>query len=210
MPSYSDTFQEAIQRFDEANAQDPNLVDAPLPEGTTDQASEHESIAKELLYSQRMSHWLEKIYPEASEALALAARAQHICRWKSPRSDYPEGRQGYRQWRKDLGTFHADTAATILREVGYPQDLIDEVHSLLRKEELKTNPDTQRLEDIACLVFLQYHLEEFVQKYQYDDEKMNRIIRKTWKKMSPEGHQAAALLTLTTDLTALVERALTS
>src|SRR5260221_13458894 len=100
-------FQRAIERFDAANAQDPNRV---VVEG-----GEH---PKELRYAQRMTRWLERLEPQASEALRLAARSQHIRRWTIPRSAYPMDRAGYHRWRTDLARFHAETAGEILREVG--------------------------------------------------------------------------------------------
>jgi hypothetical protein len=177
-------FEQAIARFDAANAEDPN----------------HESVAgqahpKELVYAQRVSEMLQRFAPESSEALQLAARCQHIRRWTIPRSDYPQTTFGYKQWRTHLKKFHAETAARILREVGYDDETVAKVQSLLRKEALKVNADTQTLEDIVDLVFLEYHLDDFVKKYsQYDEAKLADILRKTWKKMSPRGHEAALKL----------------
>ena len=138
----------------------------------------------------------------------IAVRAQHICRWKIPRSDFPEGRKGYKEWRTTLYTYHADTTAEILREIGYDDALIEQAHAIVRKDSIKKNPDTQRLEDIACLVFLEFYLEPFAVKYSdYDEDKMLRIIRKTWRKMSEVGHQAALGIKLPEELKALVVKA---
>jgi hypothetical protein len=144
MPANSERFREAIRRFDAANSEDPHheVVDGV-------------SYPKELLYAQRLTTWLERFAPEASEALLLAARSQHIRRWVIPRDRYPLDRRGYLLWRTTLATFHADTAATILREVGYAEELIQRVRSLLRKEGLKRDPEVQCLEDVICLVFLE-------------------------------------------------------
>ena len=115
-------------------------------------------------------------------------------------------RKGYRRWRTTLGTFHASTAGEILEEVGYDDDTIERVRSLLRKERLKADPDVQLLEDVACLVFLDFQLAEFATRH--DEEKLIDILRKTWKKMSSRGHQAAGMIELTPELKPLVKRAL--
>ncbi len=153
-----------------------------------------------------MTDWLLRIHPEASEPLRLAARAQHICRWTRPRVDYPMTRAGYHRWRTDLGRFHAETAAKILHESGYDQNTIDRVASLLRKEHLKTDPDAQTLEDVICLVFLENYFADFAA--QHPREKVIEIVRKTWKKMSPRGHEQALGLALSPVAAELVAEAL--
>lgn len=182
----SDRLQQAIERIDAYNAQDPH--------------------SKELPYSQRMTAWLAKIEPDASEALQIAARAQHIGRWTSPREDYPMDRAGYKRWRTDLGAFHAQTTAEILREVGYDDDLIARVESLLQKKQLKTDPECQTLEDVIGLVFLEHYFAEFAPKH--PEEKVVFILKRTWVKMSDRGHQAALGLDLPPELAALVGKAL--
>lgn len=177
---------QALARIDAFNARDP--------------------LGKQLLYSQRMSAWLDRIEPGASEALRIAARAQHIGRWTSPRERYPMDRAGYKRWRTDLLRFHAETTAGILREVGYDDELIERVSSLLKKKNLKTDPDCQTLEDVICLVFLEFEFEEFAT--QHDDEKLIRILQRTWIKMSDRGRQAALGLALPDHLAALVSKAL--
>jgi hypothetical protein len=191
MPVNSDQFQAAIAKIDEANTQDPNLVDG---------------VPAELLYSRRMTDWLSRLYPDAGEALQLAARAQHIRRWSIPRSNYPITRAGYHQWRTALYSFHAETAAGILREAGYDEAIIGRVRSLLRKEKLKADPEVQALEDVACLVFLENYFADFAPKH--DEEKVIGILRRTWKKMSERGHAAALELKLPEEARRLVEQAL--
>lgn len=174
-------FEQAIARFDAANAEDPNK-----------ETVAGESHPKELVYAQRMSEMMERFAPDASEALKLAARCQHIRRWSIARSEYPQTTFGYKQWRTHLKKFHAETAGRILREVGYDDETVAKVQSLLRKEALKLNADTQTLEDVIDLVFLEYYLDDFVKKYsRYDEAKLADILRKTWKKMSARGHDAA-------------------
>ncbi len=195
MPADVERFKSAIRRFDTANAEDPHVevVDGvPYP--------------KELLYAQRMSTWLDRFAPDASEALQLAARCQHIRRWMIPRQDYPMDRRGYLQWRMALAKFHAETAAEILRAVGYEEATIGRVQSLLRKEGLKRDPEVQCLEDVICLVFLESYCADFA-KHQ-DSAKMLPIIRKSWEKMSPHGREIARTLALPREVQQLVETAL--
>jgi hypothetical protein len=153
-----------------------------------------------------MSRWLDAIAPEAGDALKIAARAQHIERWKSPRDAFPEGRTGYLQWRKDLQRFHATRTAEILGQTGYDRATIDRVQSLLMKRNLKSDADAQTLEDVICLVFLESYFGDFSAKH--EDDKVVDIVRKTWKKMSPRGHEAALKLALPPRAQRLVERAL--
>ena len=188
-------FNDAIARFDRANAADPNLelVDGvPQP--------------KELVYARRMTERLARYAEDAPAAVKIAARCQHIQRWTRPRSEYPAGRDGYRSWREELARFHADTAATILREVGYDAATIERVSSLVRKERIKANPEAQLLEDVICLVFLEFYLEAFADAH--PEEKLVEILRKTWRKMSDRGREAALRIPLSVQMRALVEKAI--
>ena len=193
-------FQKAIEKFDAANAQDPNQ-----------EMSDGKSYPKELLYAPRMTAMLDRFAADASEAVQLAVRCQHICRWKSPRTAYPMDGVGYKQWRTDLSKFHGETAGAIMREVGYDDEMIGKVQALLRKEKLKVNPETQMLEDVVDLVFLQHYLADFVTKYShYEEEKLLGILRKTWRKMSDNGHAAALKLDYTPEILAVIQKALAS
>ena len=171
MPPPDARFATAIDRLDAANALDPNatIVDgAPQP--------------KELVYARRMTEWLNRLEPNASESLQLAARAQHLMRWSIPRSQFPMDRPGYLKWRTTLYDFHADKAAEILGEVGYDDATIGRVRSLIRKQGIKTDPEMQLLEDVICLVFLENYFAEFAADQ--DEEKLIRILRRTWAKAS--------------------------
>jgi hypothetical protein len=128
-------------------------------------------------------------YPNASEEIQIASKAQHICRWKMPRESYPMDRVGYLKWREELKKFHAKTTAQILEKAGYSPIFIARVSFLIEKKLLKKDAETQLLEDVICLVFLEYYLDDFVQKH--DTEKLKNIILKTWHKMSEKGHQEA-------------------
>ena len=171
-------FQQASQWIDAENAQDPNI-----------EINESISFPKELLYSNRMYEKLMDFFPNASEEVQIAAKAQHICRWKIARESYPMDRVGYLKWREDLKKFHAKLTAEILEKAGYNPEFIARVSFLIEKKLLKKDKETQLLEDVICLVFLEYYLEPFVEKH--DTEKLKNIILKTWNKMSEKGHQAA-------------------
>jgi Domain of unknown function (DUF4202) len=183
---------ETLDRIDFANSEDPNTDASGRP--------------KELVYGQRMSAWLMRLAPAASEELQLACRAQHIQRWQIPRAQFAFGRDGYREWRTALAHFHADTVSRILQECGYDETATARVAALVRKEKYKTDPEAQTLEDTACLVFLENHFAEFAAHK--DESKLVGILRKTWRKMSPQGQKAALSIKLQTHLLKLVERAL--
>jgi hypothetical protein len=187
----TEQFRTAIKQFDAANAEDPTLADG---------------VPAELLYARRMTDWLNRLYPDAGEVLHLAARSQHIRRWTIPRSKFPMTRIGYHQWRTSLYSFHADTAAEILRRNHYDDATISRVHSLLKKQNLKTDPQMQMLEDVVCLVFLESYFADFAPKH--EEEKVIGILRRTWKKMSARGQAAALELQLSLEARRLVEKAL--
>lgn len=161
----------AYQAFDAYNKKDPNTE---VFEGNT--------YSKELLYAIRMTEQLEKFAPGSPEHVQLAARCQHIGRWEIARAEYPMDKKGYLQWRNKLKQHHASIAEKILKECGYDTDTIEKVKFLLLKKQLHTNAETQLLEDIICLVFVEYYLDDFAAKH--DEEKVIDILHKTLKKMS--------------------------
>lgn len=193
----SDKLAIAFQRFDTANTKDPNTE---IFESTT--------YPKEVLYGIRMTDRLNKYDPKASEVLQLTARCQHICRWEIPRASYEMNREGYLKWRRDLKKFHAKKARAILQEIGYGLDTIDKVCFLLEKKQLKKNQETQHLEDVICLVFLQYYFEPFAHKH--SEDKTVDILQKTWRKMSVYGKEAALKIPLSKFALDLVTKALRS
>lgn len=107
----------------------------------------------------------------------------------------------------DLAAFHGETAGKILAEHGYDEDVIQRVKNLLLKRSLKRDEEVQALEDIVCLVFLEFYMEDFATKH--DQPKLIDIIQKTWNKMSDKGHAAALKLPLSDHILALVTKALT-
>lgn len=161
---------------------------------------------RELVQAERLSRWILRLEPDASEALRLAARCQHLRRWEIPRDSYPAGRLGYLEWRKALGKFHADRAAEILSGVGYGSDIIERVRAINQKKALKLDSDVQAMEDALCLVFLEYEADEFAAKHSAD--KVVDILRKTWRKMSERGRNEALALQMSDGLREIVKRAL--
>ncbi|GAA4900318.1 hypothetical protein GCM10023311_27390 [Flaviramulus aquimarinus] len=188
-------FETAIALIDKKNAEDINTY----PVAGID-------YPKELLYSQRMSRKLLQFNPNASKALQIAARAQHICRWKIARDEYPMDRVGYLKWRETLKRMHADLTTDILKQVGYDDQFADRVKSIILKKLIKKNEESQTLEDTICLVFLDYYFEEFAAKH--NDEKIIDILKKTWVKMSDKGHEEALKLNFSEKSLALVKQAI--
>ena len=196
MSDQPDRLRRVLEAIDAANAKDPHRVEA-----------EWNQVPAEWLYGQRMSAMLADLVPDASEALTIAARGQHIERWTSPRTAYPEGRIGYLQWRTNLKAYHARRLAEIMAEHGFDHESIDRVGAFVRKERLKQDAEAQALEDVVCVVFLKHYLAEFAAKH--DEGKLAGILAKTWRKMSPRGHAAARSLGLSEDVLALLQRGLT-
>lgn len=196
MTDQSSRFQAALERLDTLHAEDPRL----------ERTAGGREVPYERLYAERMSEWLARVAPEASEALQLAVRAQHLQRWQIPRDDYPRDRPGYLAWRRELGRRQAETAAAVLHESGYDEASCDHVAQMIRKERLRSDPDAQALEDSACLVFLEREFDDFASRH--DDDKLIRILRKTWHKMSPRGHELALTISLSPRSQQLLERAL--
>jgi len=181
-----------IAAIDAANARDPDQV---IVEGRREPA--------ELVYGRRMTATLARMVANASEHVRIAVRGQHIERWTSPRNSYPKDRAGYLNWRNQLKDFHARRVGEIMGANGYQAADIERVGSLIRKERMKSDPEAQLLEDVACVVFLEYYLGDFSAKT--DEEKLRGILAKTWRKMSPLGHAHARKLPLPPFVAALLE-----
>ena len=177
MPQAADSPRLAavLAAIDAANAADPHRE----PDGR----------AVELVYGERMSAELARLVPDASEDLRIAARGQHVERWKLPREAYPDGRAGYLAWRAEQARRHAERVDGMMAEAGYPADERARVAALLRKEGIKRNPEMQALEDVICFVFLRWYFADFAAKHPEDE--IVRIVAKTARKMSPEARAQA-------------------
>jgi hypothetical protein len=185
----------AFELFDAYNRQDPHKLSVGGME-----------FPAEYYYALQLYHWVKKLAPGASESLLLASRCQHIGRWKIPRDQYPSGKAGYLRWRTDLAKFHAATAEELLKQAGYAQPDIADVRHILLKENLKNDEEVQVMENALCLVFLEFQFEDFVARH--DDEKVIRILQKSWKKMSEPGRNAALTLSYSPKAQAMLSKAL--
>jgi hypothetical protein len=191
----NEKFAAAVRRFDEENSRDPNreIVDSV-------------SQPRELLYAQRLTNWVLRLAPDASEALSLAGRCQHICRWESPRENYPMTHAGYLKWRADLKKFHAQKSGAILREVGYEEETIRRVQDLNLKKNFPADADTRTLEDALCLVFLEFQLADLAAKTAED--KTINALQKSWGKMTEAARAEALKLNYGEREKTLLQRAL--
>lgn len=195
-------FDHAMALVDAANAADPRL----------DVGSDGVAVPRELLYGQRMADMITRYAPSADKAMQVAVRAQHIERWKTPRDSYPPTREGYLQWRTGLYRFHAETVGRLMAEAGCDEASIARVAQAVGKRGLKVNPDTQLLEDVADLVFLEHYLQAFADSHaEYTEEKWLAIIRKTWQKMSAPARAFAlsGQVSLPASLLPLIKKAVT-
>ena len=184
-----------LSAIDNINKEDPNYT---VVDGV--------SKAKELLYGHYMSACLEEYWQETNELLKIAVRAQHIKRWHLKRTEFDEGKAGYFKWRIALGKFHAQLTEAIMLENDYSTEESQNTAKIIRKEKLKSNSDSQTLEDVACLVFLQHYFDEFSGKH--SEDKIIRILQKTWGKMSDKAHDIALSFSLPEHLAKLVNKAL--
>lgn len=192
-------YEQAINLIDNANSQDPNIEQA-----------DGKNWPKEQLYSQRMSEMLARYKPDADLVIKLAIHGQHIQRWQSPRSAYPMNKQGYHKWRSDLYIFHADKVANIMLQAGFNEQDIKRAKDAVAKVRIKSNPDTQLLEDVVGLVFIESYMLDFAAKHpEYTEQKWIDIIRKTWKRMSVDAHEfvLAGKIKLPESLTPLILKA---
>lgn len=180
-PPHPERFAAAIARFDAENARDPRTL-----------AHDGSAQPLEVVYSRWLTGWVLRLQPDASEALRLAARCQHLCRWEIPREAFPATRAGYLQWRQKLKAFHADKAAAILREVGYDPELIERVRDLNLKRHFPEDAEARVLEDALCLLFLERQFAELAQKTAR--EKMIGALQKCWAKMTPAARSLAGTL----------------
>ncbi len=185
---------QAFEAFDAVNKTDPNTF--------TWQGQEW---PQEFFLANKLTDWVLRLEPNASDALRLASRCQHIGRWQIARREYPEGRIGYLTWRKALARHHADMAATILRDLNFEDSTIERVQTILLKRGIKQDAEVQVMENALCLVFLQYQFEDFRVG---NEEKIVDIIQKSLLKMDEAGRQQALTLEYSPQGLAIIKEAL--
>lgn len=189
----------AFELFDAYNKQDPRSF---IWEGISE--------PQEYFFAVKLYEWVLKLDPAANEELLLASRSQHIGRWEIPREDYPDGRDPYLKWRKNLALHHAAITGRLMKEAGYGDEAIDRVKQIILKQRIKVDPDVQTMENALCLVFLQLQYEEFRKKYEHEPEKIINILRKSLLKMDANGHQLALKLPYSANGLDLINKALSS
>lgn len=190
------SYEQALKAIDDAHAQDPRTVTVDGRE-----------VPYELHYADKMTAYLAKRAPDASDVVKLAIRAQHFRRWEVPRDSYPMTRIGYHSWRTFLKKRQAQLAGAILQEKGFSEDEVALCVAMIEKQGLaQGNPDTQILEDVACLVFLDDQFEQF--EKEHDEDKIIKILQKTWGKMSDDGHRLALQIPMAQRCQELVQKAL--
>lgn len=165
---------QALAAIDAANAADPTL---------------EEGRPAAALYGERMTTELARLVPDASEVLQIAARGQHVERWLLPRADYPEGKAGYLEWRREQARRHAARVAGVMAQAGYSADEQARVGVLLRKEGIKRDAEVQALEDVICFTFLRWYFAPFAEGK--DPAHLLAIVEKTARKMSDAGRARA-------------------
>ena len=171
----------AFEQFDNYNKTDPNIF---MLDGT--------AYPQEYILALKLYEWVLKLAPDASEALLLASRSQQIGRWEIPRDSYPDGREAYLQWRKDLAKHHAEIVAKILQHLGYDAEHINRVTQIILKQKIKVDAEVQVMENALCLVFLEFQYEDFYPKH--EPEKVINILKRSLLKMDARGHEFALSL----------------
>lgn len=183
----------ALQEIDKTNREDPRMQTVG---GTTH--------PREWIFAQTVSKWMDRLNPNAPEAVRLAIRGHTLRRWEIPRNRFPMDTVGYHKWREATAKHSAKWTAEILNRVGYPDEVIEAVRKLITREIPPNHPDAQLLEDADCLAFLEIKLDQYLSEW--DDQKMERILHGTWRKMSPEAHQAAQGLPLDPRIKKIISR----
>ena len=190
-----DAYERARQAIDAAHGADPGRA----PDGRP----------AELAYADAVEKWVCVVSPGAPALLRLAARCQHLERWLTPRSLFPEGQSGYLAWRRSLYVKQAERARELLVGAGVAPAECEDAATWVSKAGLKSNAGTQALEDAAVLVFLESEILRFHgQHADYPREKFVDILRKTWRKMSPRAQDLALKMELPDAVASLVREAL--
>lgn len=188
---HPDLLARALDRIDQANADDPNQF-------------EGEPLA--LTQGRRAHEWVLRLAPDAGAELQVAARAHHLRRWELPRADFPDGRDGYLRWRREQKKAHAELLSVLL-----VADDVFPVHRLravdiVQKKGLGSDQEVQIFEDAVCLTFIETQFVTTTDKLA-DDDKMVEVVAKTLRKMSPAGIEAAGTIPVDTRTARIIRRA---
>jgi len=185
-----DRLAAVVAAVDRVNGDDPNL---------------HEGRPLALVHGELATHWVAQLVDSPSGELTIAARAHHLRRWELQRVDYPAGRAGYLRWRRDNKQVQADAVVEIAGALGYGQASADRIASLVLRKGLGSDPETQTLEDAACLAFLGTQFDSMVAKLGHDH--MVQVVARTLKKMSPAAIALAADIELSASASAVLSDA---
>jgi len=192
-----DKLEVAFKFFDDYNRQDPRSFKC-----------DGAAYPQEYFFAIKLYEWVLKLDPKAPEELLLASRSQHIGRWEIPRESYPDGREAYLKWRKDLAGHHVEIANRLMKQAGYADKQAERVTQIILKKRIKVDADVQTMENALCLVFLQYQYEDFRKKYEAEPEKIINILRKSLLKMDAYGHGFALELGFTKNGVGFIQAAL--
>jgi hypothetical protein len=187
--------QRVFAAIDAVNAEDPHMIEV-----------DGRQVPAELVYGRRITETLHRMVADPSEPMRIAARGQHIGRWRLARKSYPEGRAGYLAWRRQQRVNQAEKLGQIMATEGYGADDIARVGTLIRKENMLADAEVQLFEDVICVMFFEHYLGDFVSRV--EEEKLADILIKTWGRMSPPGRRYALMLDLPDIVTRLMQREL--
>lgn len=183
--------------IDAAHAKDPAYLARTTSSEDASSDDSNTNHQDELSYADGVESWAIKLLesnpakssllssgPGGLELVKLAARCQHLERFLTPRSSFPEGKAGYFKWRRSLYVIQANRAAELLQQAGVSAEEQELVKKWVSKTDLQPgkdagDPGTQLLEDAAVLVFLADQLEDFAEKHEdYTKDKMITILSK--------------------------------
>ena len=144
---------------------------------------------RDLLFTERVVEWVRRLSPNPSDALILASWGHVLYRWRLPRESQPKTTPGYHKWRRAQAKLSADQVDAVLKDEGVDPETTAAVRSLILKANFPSDPDAQILEDADCLSFLELKLESYVPEW--EEDKLVRILKGTWEKMSEHAHALA-------------------
>jgi uncharacterized protein DUF4202 len=167
-------------------------IESGLKEDPRRERVGEEEIPRDLLFTRRVVAWVKRLRENPSDALLLAAWGHDLYRWRFPREGYPKTTVGYHRWRRAQAELSSSEVEKILREEGIEEKILKDVRALILKTDFPSSPDSQILEDADCLAFLELKLSSYLEEW--DEEKLMRILKGTWEKMSDEARRIATAI----------------